>query len=175
MKGRENGKAWKWEGMKMKVYAWLIGGLAALDLAIKSEIEREGEDEFPRDLPGAKGKIRLHRSHNDGFPFGFLKQRPELVRAVPLAVASAAAGALAALSGRREARLQRLGLAVVLGGGISNLYDRFVRGYVVDYFSFGFGGRLKNVIFNLGDLFVFAGTLIVAAGELAGELRRKAD
>ena len=41
------------------ILPWLTGGIAALDLFIKDEIEREGEEEFPRDLPGTKGLIRL--------------------------------------------------------------------------------------------------------------------
>ena len=75
------------------ILPWLTGGIAALDLFIKDEIEREGEEEFPRDLPGTKGLIRLHKSYNSGCPFGFLKERPELVKGIPLAVTSAAAGA----------------------------------------------------------------------------------
>ena len=76
---------------------WLTGGIAALDLFIKDEIEREGTEEFPRDFPGTKGFIRIHKSYNPGFPFGFMKERPQLVKGIPLAVTSAAAGALAAL------------------------------------------------------------------------------
>jgi len=71
---------------------WLTGGIAALDLFIKDEIEREGAEEFPRDLPGTKGFIRIHKSYNPGFPFGFMKERPQLVKGIPLAVTSAAAG-----------------------------------------------------------------------------------
>lgn len=49
---------------------------------------------------------------------------------------------------------QKIGLSMVLGGAISNLYDRLVKGYVVDYFSIEFK-RLKKVIFNLGDILYF--------------------
>lgn len=75
----------------MKYLIWLVGGVAALDQGMKSEIEQETDGEFPRDLPGAKGRIRIHRNHNYGFPFGFLKEKPQLVTAVPLAVSSAVA------------------------------------------------------------------------------------
>ena len=57
------------------ILPWLTGGIAALDLFIKDEIEREGEEEFPRDLPGTKGLIRLHKSYNSGFPFGFFYKK----------------------------------------------------------------------------------------------------
>lgn len=155
------------------IYGWLIGGLAALDLAIKAEIEREEDGEFPRELPALKGLVRLHRSHNDGFPFGVLRSRPELVRLVPAAVSSAAAGALGILLLRKGCRGQKLGLSLVLAGAVSNLCDRVRRGYVVDYFSIEKGG-LRKVIFNLGDLFVFAGSLLFALSETADSLRETA-
>ncbi|MFR5731015.1 MAG: signal peptidase II [Clostridium sp.] len=42
----------------------------------------------------------------------------------------------------------------MLGGAVSNLYDRMIRHYVVDYFSIQCG-KLKKVVFNLGDIFAF--------------------
>ena len=110
------------------MYGWLIGGLAALDLGIKQVVEDQEDETFPRDLPCAKGWIKLYRNHNSGFPFGFMKQRPELVRGIPLMVVSALVGALAALLDRREALVEKIGLAVTIGGAISNLYDRIFRG-----------------------------------------------
>ena len=79
------------------IYGWIIGGLAALDLGVKSVVEGQEDDTFPRDLPSAKGFIKLHKNHNSGFPFGFMKERPELVKGIPLMVISAMAGALAAM------------------------------------------------------------------------------
>lgn len=152
------------------MYGWLIGGLAALDLGIKNEIEREEADSFPRDLPHAKGWIKLHKSHNEGFPFGFLKERPGLVMQVPIIVASAVAGALGAFMTKKGSLGQKVGLSLVLGGALSNLYDRVRRGYVVDYFTIEWK-RLKDVIFNLGDLFVFLGSLIFMIAELTDEIR----
>ena len=128
-----------------------------MDQGMKSEIEQETDGEFPRDLPGAKGRIRIHRNHNYGFPFGFLKEKPQLVTAVPLAVSSAVAGALSMLLVRK-------------GCGI----DRFKRGYVVDYFSFSLPG-IKKVVFNLGDLFVFLGTALFLLGEMGEEFKKKVD
>ena len=154
------------------ILPWLTGGIAALDLFIKDEIEREGEEEFPRDLPGTKGLIRLHKSYNSGFPFGFLKERPELVKGIPLAVTSAAAGALGAFMTKKGCLAQKIGLSMVLGGAISNLYDRLVKGYVVDYFSIEFK-RLKKGIFNLGDIFVFLGSLVFLIGELLEDIDLK--
>ena len=159
-------------GIGMKYLIWLVGGIAALDQGMKSEIEQETDGEFPRDLPGAKGRIRIHRNHNYGFPFGFLKEKPQLVTAVPLAVSSAVAGALSMLLVRKGCGIQKVGLSMVLGGALSNLYDRFKRGYVVDYFSIRWKG-LKKVVFNLGDFFIFLGALMILAGQMVREFREK--
>ncbi len=141
------------------MYEWIIGGLAALDQGIKKEIERQEDETFPRDLSCAKGWIRIHKNHNPGFPFGVLKEDPNLVKGVPALTASAVLGALGMLLLRKGSAGQKLGLSVVLAGAVSNLYDRFRRGYVVDYFSIRIKG-LEKVVFNLGDMFVFFGSLL---------------
>ena len=152
------------------MYGWLIGGLAALDLGIKQVVEDQEDETFPRDLPCAKGWIKLYRNHNSGFPFGFMTQRPELVRGIPLMVVSALTGALAALLDRRDSLVEKIGLAVTIGGAISNLYDRIFRGYVVDYFSIQWKG-LKNVVFNLGDIFIFLGSLLIVVSQAVKSLK----
>ena len=74
---------------------------------------------------------------------------------VPLAVASFIGGGLVWILPKKGISLIKLALSVTLGGAVSNLYDR-LRDYVVDYFSIQFG-RLKRVVFNLGDMFIFFG------------------
>ena len=66
--------------------------------------------------------------------------------------------------------MQKLGIAMILGGALSNLYDRLVRRYVVDYFSIQCG-KLKEIVFNLGDIFVFLGSGILFGAEILKELR----
>ena len=72
----------------------LIMLIAAVDLCIKGEIEARDDSEFPRELPMAKGWITIHKSHNPGFPFQFLKERPDLVKTVPMVLISALGGVL---------------------------------------------------------------------------------
>ena len=152
------------------LYTGIIAALSSLDLGIKWLIEQEKPEEFPKPLPHAKGKILLYRNHNAGFPFGFLEQHGELVRMLPLAVISGLAGFLTAILPQKDKKVQKLGIAIILGGAISNLYDRVVRRYVVDYFSIQCG-KLKGVVFNLGDIFVFLGSGILFGEEIIKEIR----
>ena len=151
------------------IYGWIIGGLAALDLGVKSVVEGQDDETFPRELPSAKGFIKLHKNHNSGFPFGFMKERPELVKGIPLMVISAMAGALAAMMQDKGKTGEKLGLSLVMGGALSNLYDRVVRGYVVDYFTIEWKS-LKKVVFNLGDMFVFLGSAVFVLAQAVGSL-----
>ena len=148
--------------------------LAFLDLAVKNQIEAQEPGEFPRELAGTKGKIKLYRNHNAGFSFGVLKDNRELVETVQLSALSAAAGAWAWMQGKRGNLLEKLAFTLFLAGGASNFYDRKKRGYVVDYFSFSLPG-IKKVVFNLGDLFVFLGTALFLLGEMGEEFKKKVD
>lgn len=152
------------------IYGWIIGGLAALDLGIKSVVENQEDDTFPRELPSSKGLIKLHKNHNAGFPFGFMKERPELVKGIPIMVVSALAGALCALLQDKGKTAQKTGIAMVIGGALSNLYDRVVRGYVVDYFTIE-KDPLKKVVFNLGDMFVFLGSAVIVLEQAVREMK----
>ena len=56
----------------------LIAAVLLIDLGIKDTIEREDPSVFPKELEGTRGMIMLHRDHNDGLPFGILRQKKEL-------------------------------------------------------------------------------------------------
>ena len=135
--------------------------LALTDLAVKKEIEARPDGEFPKTVKESGGLIRLHKNHNPGFSFGFM---------VPVCMLSAVAGAWAYVIGKKGRVLEKTALTLVLAGGASNLYDRLKRGYVVDYFSIQWK-KLKKVVFNLGDIFIFAGSALFAAVQLVEELR----
>lgn len=151
-------------------FVGLTAMLAFTDLSIKNVIENQDDKEFPRDLPVSKGRIRLYKSHNTGFPFGIGRNCPELVRLFPLMLTSALAGIFGWLLIQKGHFYEKLTLSVTLGGALSNLYDRLVRHYVVDYFSIEWR-KLKDVIFNLGDLFIFLGAVMICVRELAISLR----
>ena len=45
---------------------------------------------------------------------------------------------------------------MIVGGGISNLVDRFIYGYVIDFFSFG-----SFAIFNIADVGITLGCVFL--------------
>ena len=156
------------------VLAAIIALLAAADLIVKEWIERQKPESFPRPVAKTGERLWLYRNHNGGFPFGFMEKHGELLRGVPLAVISCLSGFLLCLMQNRGHKGQKAGLVLVLAGGISNLYDRCVRRYVVDYANLRFG-FLKKVVFNLGDLFVLAGTVLLMILQLPETGRGKKE
>ncbi|GAA4938766.1 signal peptidase II [Algibacter agarivorans] len=51
--------------------------------------------------------------------------------------------------------------ASVIGGGIANVYDRIVYGSVTDFLFIDLGGVFKTGIFNLADMSVTTGMIIL--------------
>jgi signal peptidase II len=49
----------------------------------------------------------------------------------------------------------------IIGGGIANVFDRIVYGSVTDFFFIDLGGMFKTGIFNMADLSVTTGMLIL--------------
>lgn len=145
-------------------------GVLFADLGIKSVIEESGSEKFPRELEGTGGMVMLHKKHNDGFAMGVLRNRPELVRNLPVMALSFVAGIFFWIYPKKGYLAEKLGASLVLGGGLSNVYDRMKRGYVVDYFSIQYK-KLKKIVFNLGDICIFLGSVILFAAELGGILK----
>mgnify|MGYP006136301325 FL=1 len=58
-------------------------------------------------------------------------------------------------------RLSIIGFSSIAGGGIANLYDRFLYGSVTDFLFMDFGGVFKTGVFNIADLSVTTGMVLL--------------
>lgn len=144
--------------------------LCAADLSLKSYIESHLRENEERHLCG--GRLRIRKYHNYGVAFNLLEKKPKLVRLLASVMTGGVVGCILRVFGQKGRYGEKAGLALLLGGACSNLYDRFVRGYVVDYFSFqSRWRRLAHTVFNLGDLYIFAGGMLAALLRNPGESR----
>lgn len=144
--------------------------LAFLDMAVKTQIEEQADERFPREMEGTGGRIMLHKNHNPGFSFGVLKEFPKVVEVLPLCITSFLSGIWLYIMGTKGRYVKKTALTLALAGGVSNLYDRYYRGYVVDYFSIQWKG-IKKVVMNLADVFVTVGMLLFVLSELFEAVR----
>ena len=58
-------------------------------------------------------------------------------------------------------KLSLFAFASIIGGGIANVYDRVAYGSVTDFFHINLGGIFRTGIFNMADLSVTTGMLIL--------------
>ena len=101
------------------------------------------------------GPVRFRPLWNRGAAFGLPVGRRALL---PLSVLALAAAWLLR-------RRSPLGAGLVLGGGLSNLWERLRRGRVFDYVQFPRApGRGKRYVFNLADFAIFTGVLALLRG-----------
>ena len=66
-----------------------------------------------------------------------------------------------------------LALAMILGGALGNIVDRYRFGYVVDYADFHIGDFRPFLIFNVADAAITIGVVIILARALF--IREKED
>jgi len=59
-----------------------------------------------------------------------------------------------------------LGLSLILGGAIGNIYDRYIFGYVIDYADLHIGTFRPFLIFNIADAAITIGVVIILARSL---------
>lgn len=113
-----------------------------------------------------KGNVTVQQHHNKGMAFNFLEKQVHLVKIITGTLIGLLLVLLGWLLGQKHRFLYKLGLSLILGGALSNFIDRMKNGDVLDYFSFNKGKKLKNIVFNMADLSVFLGAIMVAVAEL---------
>ena len=67
---------------------------------------------------------------------------------------------------REKAMGEILGLALILGGAVGNIRDRYDLGYVIDYADFHIGTFRPFLIFNIADAAITIGVVIILARSL---------
>lgn len=60
-------------------------------------------------------------------------------------------------------KLSLIAFCCIIGGGVANVYDRFVYGKVTDFFHIDLGGIFKTGIFNLADMSVTFGLIALVS------------
>ena len=142
-------------------WRWLLVAavVIALDLATKAMIVarfQEGES-----LP-VTGFMSLVLAYNTGAAFSFLAGATGWQRWLFAGIAVVASAVLVYLIRRGGSRMLLLGLALILGGALGNLWDRVVLGHVTDFLLFHYRGWSWPA-FNVADsaITVGAGLLIL--------------
>ena len=58
-------------------------------------------------------------------------------------------------------KISIIGFSLIIGGGIANIFDRIVFGSVTDFLYLNFGSIFKTGIFNIADVSVTTGMILI--------------
>jgi signal peptidase II len=138
----------------MKYYLTCSAIVAAIDLYTKHLIQQAfvfGESKTVTSF------FDLVRYHNEGSAFGFLNDAGGWQKwFFNIISIFASLLILYLLKKYSEQKLFCIGLALVLGGAIGNLYDRITLGYVVDFLNFHVNNHYWPA-FNVADSAICVG------------------
>ncbi|MEF9942341.1 MAG: signal peptidase II [Lachnospiraceae bacterium] len=144
-----------------------------IDLYLKSRVEKTIP--LGKETMRFQGKIIVRHVHNHGMFLNLMDTHPVIVRGLSVILGVILVCYEGILFLKDGKALEKIGIAIFIGGAASNIYDRVKRGYVVDYFGVGTKHhKLSNVTFNLGDLCIFlGGIMVVLASAIATKFPKK--
>ena len=145
---------------------WLALPLITLDRLTKQlvlhTLAPKGVQNF---IPGV---ISWAYAENRGAAFSMLYGRNILLIALSFALIAALTAYLLRKPDMNKG--MQYGFAMIIAGGIGNLYDRIVYGFVVDFIRLDF---INFAIFNAADVFICLGAGIAALSMLMCEMKGK--
>lgn len=145
--------------------------LALTDIALKSTVE--GYMTRKEERTACKGRVILRKVYNKGFGFNLLEGKRDAVKyGSAYATVILTIWQLITLL-RKKNYLKKWGLSFMTAGAWSNTFDRWFRGYVIDYV--GFQTKWKKVTamtYNLADFLIAAGGMMVLLASVFKKRRK---
>ena len=143
-----------------KYFGGLFLVFTTFDMGIKQYVEetfKKGEKRATV-IPG----LELRRVHNKGFFLDSLDKYPKIVKNVSVILGGLIAIYDYQLFTKRGKWGKKFGMTILSAGAFSNIFDRLIRGYVVDYLGVK-NSKLSKITANLADLYIAVGCSILPA------------
>ena len=115
----------------------------------------------------------LTHTENRGVSLGMFEASSMETRWLLVLVTALIAGVVLVWMMRERLLGEIAGLALILGGALGNIRDRYELGYVIDYADFHIGTFRPFLIFNIADAAITIGVVIILARSLL--VRDKGD
>lgn len=140
------------------IYVLIIVTVFSVEYVIKNHVEKKWNSDKKDYVLGNSLILRKH--HNKGAILNMGEGRRSIVAGLSILITFIVGLFFIFTLNKKGLVGLKTGMALILGGGLSNTYDRIKRKYVVDYFSINtslFG--LKRIIFNLADFGIIFGSI----------------
>lgn len=105
--------------------------------------------------------LNFRYGENTGINFGLFEGESDIMRWVLIvfSVAVAAAVGIWVQRSHSHSTLMQVCAGLLIGGALGNVLDRLVYGYVLDFLNMSCCGINNPFVFNLADVFIFAGAI----------------
>ena len=116
--------------------------------------------------------LRFRYGENRGINFGLFGDAPDLVRWVLVVFSIAVVIGILWWVRRFQGHiLMAVSAGLLVGGALGNVVDRVLYGYVIDFLNMSCCGINNPYVFNIADIFIFAGAigLILFEGRARGK------
>jgi len=134
------------------------------DFFVKNWAEKKLEMKAEKEI--FCNKIIIRKFHNHGAALNILENKKNILLFLNITLVSILSLIYAKTILNSENAGKKLSMSFLVAGGWNNLYDRMKKGYVVDYFSFNTKiKKLKAIVFNLSDFFIFIGSFLLLISE----------
>jgi len=125
---------------------------------IRANVEKFSESSIIGDI------FTLHNVENKGAFLGMGSELNDTLRIILLLVLPiiVLGGVLYHILKEKEMdKFSLVAFCCIIGGGLANVYDRIVYGSVTDFLHIDFGGSLRTGIFNIADVSVSTGMIMI--------------
>ncbi len=145
------------------IYLVITAAIFSLDFFLKKYIDKKYARKVKH--PRLGGKICIEKFYNKGATLNLLAKHPKVMTAIHSVIMVFVAVVYYFAMRMTGKELTKTGLAMLAGGGLSNLYDRYTKHHVVDYVRFQTGPKwFRRIIFNVSDFFIFIGAVLAVIG-----------
>jgi signal peptidase II len=142
-------------------WVWTALGVFVVDRATKAAVENHTQIGYRHIV--IPGFFDFVHAANPGVAFGLFADTPSRGITAALSLATVLVCAMLIwllVTARAGAALATLGISLILGGALGNLYDRLLHARVTDFLYFHLGSHYWPA-FNVADAAITVGTVLV--------------
>ncbi len=151
--------------MKRYWYFLISAALLAGDLLSKILIKKALTDDYG-EISLIPGFFKITYVENRGLIFGILQNTPMLIKAGFMLAGLALFSFYLLKHFEKLKNIEVIGFAFILGGGLGNIVDRLINGYVFDFLHLYYR-RFAWPTFNLADISIDIGIVLFIIGQFA--------
>ena len=142
------------------IYIWLTLVIFILELMIKNYIVKTKKENEKQCI--IKNELYIEYTKNKGAIYSSFEDKSNIVRGVSVVILAIMGIMYVFVLWGKDNKITKLGMSLIMAGGLSNVYDRVKRRYVVDYIYLR---RIKKIVFNIADVCICIGSILLTIGE----------